>query len=75
MAGTVALVLFVLMATIWYGRRQLVHVSLTTDQPPLAAELRDEAGRLAALRTVPTQETVDIPAGEYRLQVSGWSVE
>ena len=43
----------------------------TTDRPPLAAEIRDEeAGRLAALQTVPTQETFDIQAGEYQLQVS-----
>jgi outer membrane protein assembly factor BamB/predicted Ser/Thr protein kinase len=70
-AGTVALVLLAVLSAGWWGERQLVDVSLATDQPPLAAEFHDAGRQLVARQTVPTQEALRIPAGEYQLRVSG----
>lgn len=72
-AATTALLMLMLLASLWYGKRQAVHVSLTTDQPPLVAEIRDSLGQSVALQTIPTQEPIDIPAGPYQLQISGES--
>ena len=69
--ATLALVLLVLLSSLWYARRQVVPLSLATDQGPLAAELRDDDGRLASHQTVPTQEAVKLRAGSYRMQVTG----
>ncbi len=70
-AVTITAVVLSLLAVNSYNRRQLSYLTLASDQPPLSADLRDTAGRLVARQTVPTQEPLPIPGGNYRLQISG----
>ncbi|WP_372717039.1 protein kinase [Novipirellula sp.] len=72
-AATAALLLVVLFLTQAYRQSQLIPVSFVTDTPPLAAVIRDSGGRLVARQTVPTQQPIEIAAGEYQVQVSGES--
>jgi tRNA A-37 threonylcarbamoyl transferase component Bud32 len=71
MAATVALILLLLIGQQWHRHWQQAEMTLTTDQPPLSAELRDQRGTLVAHQTVPTEEALKIPAGRYELRVSG----
>ena len=70
-AATVAVVLLGLLSAVWYGHWRLARVALDTDQPPLVAEIIAETGDIAARQTVPTQQPIEVPAGNYRLRVSG----
>ncbi len=55
----------------WYRDWRLGYLSLETDHPPLAAQLVDAMGQLAAPPfTVPTQAAVAVPSGEYELRLS-----
>jgi outer membrane protein assembly factor BamB len=72
----VGLVLFFLAGIWWLGeqrrRRQLGSVSWTTDGPPLTAEVMPEdSGELVVPRlTVPTQQPLELPEGNYRVRFS-----
>ncbi len=45
---------------------------MQTDTPPLIAELLDDSGQtLSGPETLPTQQPIEIPAGDFRVQVSG----
>ncbi|MBI3863704.1 MAG: serine/threonine protein kinase [Planctomycetia bacterium] len=66
----------------WFGRHayyemQLGRISLKTDGYPLTAEVRNDHGELVVPAfTVPTEQLVPLPAGEYRVQFSApgeWS--
>ena len=70
-AATISAMLLAGLAFTWYGRSQLAYVTLATDRPPLTADIRDASGHLVARETVPTEELLAMPAGAYRLQVSG----
>ena len=70
-AATILAMLLAGLAFTWYGRSQLAYVTLATDRPPLTADIRDASGHLVARETVPTEELLAMPAGAYRLQVSG----
>jgi hypothetical protein len=55
----------------WYQDSRLGYVTLGTDRPPLAAEILDESGQpVSKSFTVPTQEPVAVPAGDYWLRLS-----
>jgi serine/threonine protein kinase/outer membrane protein assembly factor BamB len=57
----------------WYAESRLGRVLLTTDGPPLTAEVlfADRDDQVVKPFTVPTQEPVALPAGSYRLRLSG----
>ena len=51
----------------WVGR-----VTLTTELPMMAAEVRDSSGELVVLPfSVPTREPIELPAGSYALHLQG----
>lgn len=71
--AVVTLVMGTLGLVGWLSYRdwRLGYLSLTTDQPPLVAELIDASGQPAALPfTVPTQVPLSVPAGEYELRLT-----
>ncbi|EMI17240.1 Serine/threonine protein kinase domain protein [Rhodopirellula maiorica SM1] len=70
-AATATLLLAVLLLTQAYQQSQRVPVSFVTDAPPLAAVIRDSSGELVTRQTVPTQQPIEIAAGEYQVQVYG----
>lgn len=72
-AATAALLFIVLLLVQSYRQSQLVPVSFATNTPPLAAVIRDNTGTLVTRQTVPTQEAINITAGQYQVQISGES--
>ncbi|HEV7226341.1 MAG TPA: protein kinase, partial [Pirellulales bacterium] len=71
-AATLVLTLVTMLAMNLHHRWQLGFLSLTTDQPRLAVELLDEQGQpITAAVGVPTQQPLEVPAGEYTLRARG----
>jgi hypothetical protein len=55
-----------------YSRWRLAYMTLTSETPPLVAEILDPQGEpMAPPVTVPTQQRVELPAGEVHLRISG----
>jgi tRNA A-37 threonylcarbamoyl transferase component Bud32 len=60
------------LGRLWYRERQLGYLSLDTDAVALVADVLDEHGQPVVPRVgIPTEEPVAVPAGSYRLRVSG----
>ncbi|MBV9125027.1 MAG: protein kinase, partial [Planctomycetes bacterium] len=56
----------------WYQEARLGSLTLTTDGPPLVAEiLDDQEAQVLPAFTVPTQQPVRVRAGNYRVRLSG----
>ncbi len=76
-AGVAAVVAVVLMVGGYfaydaYRAAQMSHLSLTTDGPALVAEVLDGQDELVVSSfPVPTPQPVALPAGSYRLRLSG----
>jgi outer membrane protein assembly factor BamB len=72
-AASVLLVVLAVFGWQWYMESRLGRVMLTTDGPPLAAEVlfEDRDDLVVKPFTLPTQEPVSLPAGSYRLRLSG----
>lgn len=75
-AGSIAATLLLTLATIvainLHRRWQLGFLSLTTTEPRLAAEVLDTHGEpVTSVVGVPTQQPLEVPAGEYTLRAHG----
>ncbi len=75
-AAVVGILLTVMGLMSWnvYQQRQLGRLMLTTPDMPLTVEVVGEHGKNRthhARFTAPTIEPIELPAGDYRLQVSG----
>lgn len=74
-ATAVALTLLVTIGGMlgWSGyevwRQAAIKLNATT--PPLVVEILDTSHRLVRVETAPMQNAIDVPAGDYRLRVSG----
>ena len=77
LATGAALLTGLLVVVALFGRAawhewQLGYVSLNTEAPALVADISDREGQLVVPRVgVPTEDPVALPAGEFRLRVSG----
>jgi serine/threonine protein kinase/outer membrane protein assembly factor BamB len=70
-AATLLVAVVGLAGWLAYQDWRLGHILLKSDRPPLVSELLDQRDELAVPSfTVPTQEPIAIPAGEYRLRLS-----
>ena len=75
-AAAVAATLIVVFGGLWgsygYSRSRLGYLMLTTDTPPLVAEVLDEHGEpVAPPDTLPMQQPLELPAREYQVRVMG----
>jgi hypothetical protein len=71
-AVTLAVVLGALWGSYGYSRSKLGYLMLTTDTPPLVAEILDDQGELVApAETLPMQKPLELPAREYQVRVMG----
>ena len=73
-AATAATLLITIVAfASWrgYDAWQQTSLKLTTPTPPLVAEVLDSDDQVLRVETVPTQLPMVLPAGDYRLRVSG----
>jgi predicted Ser/Thr protein kinase len=71
-AATLLLVVGIAAGSAIYARWWSSHLALDTPTPPLVAELFNSRGRsIAGPVTIPLQQPLTIPAGEYELEVSG----
>jgi hypothetical protein len=71
-AATLVLTLLGLSLNYMYSQWRLGFLSLSTDRPPLVVEVLDKSGRrIIPSRTLPTSEPVSLPAGDFRLQITG----
>jgi tRNA A-37 threonylcarbamoyl transferase component Bud32/outer membrane protein assembly factor BamB len=70
-AATLLLTLAISLSARVYHRWQLGFLTLTTEEPPLTAELLDEQGEtVVAPVSVPTQQPLELSAGGYTLRAS-----
>lgn len=71
-AATLVVLALGLLAAHVYHRGQLGFVGFGTPRPPLVAELTNADGSAATSPlTVPTQQPLELPAGDYQLRVTG----
>jgi hypothetical protein len=71
-AATLLIAITAVASTYGYRRWQTAYLQLATNRPPLVAEVlssRDAAP--LATQTVPTQNPIELPAGDYRLRITG----
>jgi predicted Ser/Thr protein kinase len=71
-AATLLLIAGLAAGSATYARWRSSQLGLDTPTPPLVAELFNSRGRsIAGPVTIPLQQPLTIPAGEYELEVSG----
>ena len=54
-----------------YDAWRQASIKLDAERPPLVAEILDGEGQVVRVETAPMQNAVSLPAGDYRLRVSG----
>lgn len=71
-AATVTFAVMLLSLLGWSGFNawRQGSVKLSTPTPPLVAEVLDQQGTVLRRETVPTQEAISVPAGEYQIRAS-----
>lgn len=69
--ATLAVVLSGLAGGYAWKRSQLAFVMLKTDHPPLVSEWIDNGEHVIPPATVPTQNRLEVPAGNYEFRLSG----
>ncbi len=67
---TLALTLTSLLAWSSYQSWNASAIKLSAQRPPLVAEFLDDSGEAIRTETLPMQNAIDLPAGQYDLRVS-----
>ena len=68
---TLAVTLTSLLGWSSYKSWNMSSLQLTALQPPLVAEILDDTGKSIRTETLPMQNAANLPAGEYKVRVSG----